>query len=75
MLNKDYRDMLHILSDEKVKFLLVGADGIQFEETFKRSISIDIEGLKVQIPSLDDMINSRRIMEMKSYGNDLRLKK
>ena len=56
--------MLHILSDEKVKFLLVGADGIQFEETVKRSIPIDIEGLKVQIPSLDDMINSRRIMEM-----------
>ena len=25
MLNEDYRDMLHALSDEKVKFLLVGA--------------------------------------------------
>ena len=25
MLNKDYRDMLHALSDEKVRFLLVGA--------------------------------------------------
>ena len=25
MLNEDYRDMLYILSDEKVKFLLVGA--------------------------------------------------
>ena len=24
MLNEDYRDMLHALSDEKVKFLLVG---------------------------------------------------
>jgi hypothetical protein len=25
MLNEDYRDMLRALSDEKVKFLLVGA--------------------------------------------------
>ena len=25
MLNEDYRDMLHALSEEKVKFLLVGA--------------------------------------------------
>jgi hypothetical protein len=25
MLNEDYRDILHVLSDEKVKFLLVGA--------------------------------------------------
>jgi predicted nucleotidyltransferase len=130
MLNKDYRDMLQILSDEQVKFLLIGAyalaahgyprstmdidiwvmpspgnaeatlralrrfgapvgdltrqdlqtdgtifqigvaprridiittaDGIQFEETFKQSISIDIDGLKVQIPSLDDMIKNKK---------------
>jgi len=25
MLNEDYRDMLHVLSDEKVRFILVGA--------------------------------------------------
>nr|VFJ73267.1 MAG: hypothetical protein BECKFM1743C_GA0114222_107174 [Candidatus Kentron sp. FM]VFJ73715.1 MAG: hypothetical protein BECKFM1743A_GA0114220_107375 [Candidatus Kentron sp. FM]VFK20420.1 MAG: hypothetical protein BECKFM1743B_GA0114221_106944 [Candidatus Kentron sp. FM] len=25
MLNEDYKDMLHALSDEKVEFLLVGA--------------------------------------------------
>ena len=40
--------------------IITTADGIQFEETFKRSISIDIDGLKVQIPSLDDMIKNKK---------------
>jgi hypothetical protein len=25
MLNEDYKDMLHVLSEEKVEFLLIGA--------------------------------------------------
>jgi hypothetical protein len=29
MLNEDYRDMLHVLSDEKVKFLLVGVYALE----------------------------------------------
>ena len=125
MLNEDYRDMLHALSDEKVKFLLVGAyalaahgypratmdidiwvmpsrqnadavlralrrfgaplhnltkedlqkdgtifqigvaprridiitaaSGLQFEETYRRSLSVNIEGVEVHIPSIDDL--------------------
>jgi predicted nucleotidyltransferase len=130
MLNEDYRDILHALSDEKVKFLLVGAyalaahgypratmdidiwvmpssqnadavlralrrfgaplhnlskedlqkdgtifqigvaprridiittaSGLQFEETFKRSISMDVEGIELHIPCLDDLISNKR---------------
>jgi hypothetical protein len=126
MLNEDYRDMLHALSDEKVKFLLVGAyalaaygypratmdidiwvmpspqnadavlralrrfgaplhnltkedlqvdgtvfqigvaprridivtalSGLKFEETYQNSISVNIEGIEVHIPSIDDLI-------------------
>ena len=129
MLNEDYKDMLHALSDEKVKFLLVGAyalaahgypratmdidiwvmpssenadavlralrrfgaplhnltkedlqkdgtifqigvaprridiitaaSGLQFEETYGRSLSINIEGLEVHIPSIDDLIRNK----------------
>jgi predicted nucleotidyltransferase len=130
MLNEDYRDMLRALSDEKVKFLLVGAyamaahgyvratmdidiwimtssdnadavfralkrfgapfhnltqkdlqaegtvfqigvsprridilttvSGLQFEETYDRSIAIDIDGIEVRIPSIDDIISNKR---------------
>src|SRR4030043_679213 len=126
MLNEDYRDILHALSDDKVKFLLVGAyalaahgypratmdidiwvmpspqnadavlqalrrfgaplqnltkedlqkdgtifqigvaprridiittaSGLEFEETYGRSLSVNIEGIEVHIPSIDDLI-------------------
>jgi predicted nucleotidyltransferase len=130
MLNEDYRDMLHALSEEKVRFILVGAyalaahgypratmdidiwvmpspqnaeavlralrrfgaplhnltredlqidgtifqigvaprridiitaaSGLRFEETFQNSISVNIEGIEVHIPSIDDMILNKR---------------
>ena len=130
MLNEDYRDMLHALSDEKVRFLLVGAyalaahgypratmdmdiwvmpspenaeavlraltrfgtpvhnltkqdlqtdgtifqiglaprridimtaaSGLEFEDAFKGSISVDIEGIQIRIPSIDDLICNKR---------------
>ena len=130
MLNEDYRDMLHALSEEKVKFILVGAyalaahgypratmdidiwvmpspenadavlralsrfgaplhnltkedllkdgtifqigvaprridiittaSGLQFEPTFRNSISVNIEGIEVRIPSIDDLIVNKR---------------
>jgi len=130
MLNEDYRDMLHALSDEKVKFLLVGAyalaahgylratmdidigvmpspqnadavlralrrfgaplhnltredlqkdgtifqigvaprridiiiaaSGLQFDETYGRSLFVAIEGIEVHIPSIDDLIRNKR---------------
>ena len=130
MLNKDYRDILLALSDEKVKFLLVGAyalaahgylratmdidiwvmpstenadavlralrhfgaplhnltkddlqkdetifqigiaprridiitsaTGLQFEETYRRSLSVNIEGIEVHIPSIDDLVRNKR---------------
>jgi hypothetical protein len=132
MLNEDYRDMLHALSEEKVKFLLVGAyalaahgypratmdmdiwvmpsrqnadavlralrrfgaplhnltkedlqkdgtifqigvaprridiitaaSGLQFEETYGRSLSVNIEGIEVHIPSIDDLIRNKRAL-------------
>jgi hypothetical protein len=130
MLNEDYRDMLHALSEEKVKFILVGAyalaahgypratmdidiwvmpspenadavlralsrfgaplhnltkedllkdgtifqigvaprridiittaSGLRFETTYRNSIPITIEGIKVRIPSIDDLILNKR---------------
>jgi predicted nucleotidyltransferase len=130
MLNEDYRDMLHALSDEKVRFILVGAyalaahgypratmdidiwvmpspenadavlralrrfgaslhnltkedlqkdgtifqigvaprridiitaaSGLQFEETYQRSISVNIEGIEVKIPAIDDLIHNKK---------------
>jgi hypothetical protein len=132
MLNEDYRDMLHALSDEKAKFLLVGAyalaahgypratmdidiwvmpspqnadavlralrrfgaplhnltkedlqkdgtifqigvaprridiitaaSGLQFEETYGRSLSVNIEGIEVHIPSIDDLIRNKKAL-------------
>ena len=130
MLNEDYKDMLLSLSDENVKYLLVGAyalavhgypratmdidiwvmpspqnadavmralrrfgaplhnltkedlqkdgtvfqigiaprridiiteaSGLRFDETFARSLSVNIDGIKVHIPSIDDLILNKR---------------
>ena len=130
MLNEDYKDMLRALSEEKVRFLLVGAyalaahgypratmdidiwvtpsphnadavlrallrfgaplhnltkedfqrdgtvfqigvaprridiitaaSGLRFEETYQRSLSVNIEGIKVHIPSIDDLITNKK---------------
>lgn len=129
MLNEDYRDMLQALSNEKVRFLLIGAyalaahgypratmdidiwvmpspqnadavlralhrfgaplhnltkedlqndetifqigvaprridiitaaSGLQFEDTYARSLSVNIEGIEVHIPLIDDLIAAR----------------
>jgi hypothetical protein len=130
MLNEDYREMLQVLVDEKVKFLLVGAyalaahgypratmdidiwvmpapdnaeavlralrrfgapldnltkndleqegtvfqigiaprridiitaaSGLQFDEAFSHASPVDIEGIRVHIPSVDDLIRNKR---------------
>ena len=130
MLNKDYKDMLLALSDEKVKFLLVGAyamaihgfprstmdidiwvwqspgnaesvlralhrfgaplhdltskdllkdgivfqvgvaprridiitsaSGLDFEATYRRSLPVNIEGIELHIPSLDDLVRNKK---------------
>ena len=130
MLNEDYKDMLHALSEEKVRFILVGAyalaahgypratmdidiwvmqssdnadavlralrrfgaplhnltnedlqkngtlfqigvaprridiitsaSGLEFEPTYRNSLVIDIAGIEVRIPSIDDRIFNKR---------------
>jgi len=42
MLNEDYRDMLHALSDEKVEFLLVGAYALAAHGYPRATMDIDI---------------------------------
>lgn len=40
--------------------IITAASGIQFEETFKRSHCVDIEGIELHIPSLGDLIRNKR---------------
>ncbi len=42
MLNEDYKDMLHALSDEKVKYLLVGAYALAAHGYPRATMDIDI---------------------------------
>jgi len=137
MLNEDYKDMLHALSEEKVRFILVGAyalaahgypratmdmdlwimpspenadavlralrrfgapldnltkqdllkdgtvfqigvaprridiitaaSGLRFEPAYRNSISVDIEGIEVRIPSI---LSSRKSVTMKRCETD-----
>lgn len=130
MLNEDYKDILHALSDEKVRFILVGAyalaahgypratmdidiwvmpspdnadavlralrrfgaslqnltkedlqkdgtifqigvsprridiitsaSGLQFEPVYQNSIPVNIEGIEVRIPPIDDLIVNKK---------------
>jgi hypothetical protein len=130
MLNEDYRDILHALSDENVRFILVGAyalaahgypratmdidiwvmpspdnaeavlralhsfgaplhnltkedleedgtifqigvaprridiitaaSGLEFEHTYQNSVLVNIDGIDVHIPSIDDLIINKK---------------
>ena len=36
--------------------IITGASGLVFEEAFARSEEVDVEGMKIRIPSIDDLI-------------------
>ena len=40
--------------------IITTASGLDFEEAFKRSMAIDIEGIEVRIPSLANLIRNKR---------------
>lgn len=40
--------------------IITGASGLTFEETFQRSSEIEIEGIKIHIPSINDLIKNKR---------------
>jgi hypothetical protein len=40
--------------------IITGVSGLQFEETFARSIAVDVEGIEVHIPSIPDLIRNKR---------------
>jgi len=40
--------------------IITTASGLRFEETYSRSLSIDIEGINVHIPSIDDLIRNKK---------------
>ncbi len=40
--------------------IITGASGLRFDDTFARSIETDIEGLKIHIPALDDLIRNKK---------------
>lgn len=139
MLNEDYRDILHAFSDEKVRFLLVGAyalaahgypratmdidiwvmpssenaaavlralrrfgaplhnltkedlqkdgtifqigvaprridiitaaSGLHFEDTYRQSLLVNIEGIEVHIPSVEDLIRNKRATRRTKHPN------
>jgi hypothetical protein len=40
--------------------IITAASGLQFEETFERSLAVDIEGIQVRVPTIDDLIRNKR---------------
>lgn len=40
--------------------IITGASGLEFNDAFRNSVSIEIEGLHVNIPSIDDLIRNKR---------------
>jgi hypothetical protein len=40
--------------------ILTSATGLRFEETFKRSMCVDVDGIQLHIPSADDLIRNKR---------------
>jgi predicted nucleotidyltransferase len=40
--------------------IITAASGLHFEETFARALSVDIEGIEVHVPCLQDLIRNKR---------------
>ena len=40
--------------------IITGASGLQFDEAFANSASINIEGMQVRIPSIGDLIRNKK---------------
>ena len=40
--------------------IITSASGLQFEEAFERSLAVEIEGIEVRIPSVEDLIANKR---------------
>lgn len=40
--------------------IITGASGLKFRQAFTKSIEVDIEGIRVRIPSVDDLIRNKR---------------
>ena len=40
--------------------IITGVSGLQFDKAFAQSLEIDIEGLKIHYPSLDDLIRNKK---------------
>ncbi len=40
--------------------IITGASGLKFQEAFSRSLEIDMEGIRVRVLSLDDLIINKR---------------
>jgi len=40
--------------------IITEASGLQFEEVYSRALSINIEGIEVHIPLIDDLIRNKR---------------
>jgi hypothetical protein len=60
MLNKDYREMLQCLLEEKVRFLLVGAYALAVHGFPRATKDIFLEGLEIPVISVSDLIANKR---------------
>jgi len=40
--------------------IITSVSGLQFEETYDRSLLVDIDGIEVHIPSIEDLIRNKR---------------
>jgi hypothetical protein len=40
--------------------IITAASGLQFEPTFRNSLIVEIEGIQVHIPSVDDLVTNKR---------------
>ncbi|HRY14991.1 MAG: nucleotidyltransferase [Candidatus Competibacteraceae bacterium] len=40
--------------------IITTASGLDFAETFERSLTVDIEGIEVHVPGIDDLIRNKR---------------
>lgn len=40
--------------------IITGASGLEFESAYSRSMEVDIEGMRIRVPAIDDLILNKR---------------
>ena len=61
MMERDFKDMLSALSDEKVEYdVITSIDGVEFDEAWPNRLEIQLDGLAAMVIGRDELLKNKK---------------